>query len=428
MNTIRRQDINAVSSAIKADKYLSELYSQKAAITNHKKNILSSDEIIAQQINDCFFSFFADFIQKKTHTYHKFINAAFPEQAPPGDKTVQRHFKRFKENVNQLEKQYTDNCYIPPFISYITESMISNHKTNTQTHRNYEYKFFNARSYYYILQNMECLPYFHKNRNLSIKEWIKFFDLLLETNAYPLSEQAISQYCIDYYFSIPLFIQTLGFFKEKHEPPFYNITEHIRGLYSEYFLFLCTLLQASSGICTKQGLFHIFKEIFFGTGISRDEPSDYLKLFKGDYRECFKQCAIELVFYNEIIYPYIKSLYYKEFCAMLEKKCLSYQKSDFEKLFENILDVEINADLYNMDMPAKIGGLAEFSLRLSESDLSAINYVAQKFYNYTPTLSNKNYQKFKPSYSELEEQISLFLEVKFLNIEMEYNKNAGFPI
>lgn len=278
------------------------------------------------------------------------------------------------------------------------------------------------------MQNMECLPYLHKSRILPVKEWGKFFDLFLETNVYPFSEKVISQYCIDYYFNTLLFTQTLRFFEERPVPPFYKITEYDSGLYLEYFLFLCTLLQASSGMYAKQELFYTFKQIFFEPEISKNRHTNYLSLFNGSCREYFKQCAIELIFYNEIIYPYIKNLYYNKLNALLEKKCPPDKKSDYEEILTKILDTPTNADLYNLDISSGIEEIREFSFHLSESDFPALNYIAQKFYNDKPTLLDKNYQSSKSSYSEIAEELSLFLEIRFYNIQIEYEKNAGFPI
>lgn len=112
----------------------------------------------------------------------------------------------------------------------------------------------------------------------------------------------------------------------------------------------------------------------------------------------------------------------------MEKKCPPDKKSDYEEILTNILDAPTNADLYNLDISAEIEDIREFSFHLSESDFPALNYIAQKFYNDKPTLLDKNYQSSKSSYSEIAEELSLFLEIKFYNIQIEYDKNAGFPI
>ena len=118
------------------------------------------------------------------------------------------------------------------------------------------------------MRNSDCLPYFCKNMVSSPKKLESFYGLFTETAGYPLIEQIVSQYYIDYYFSIYLFSETFNFLcHEANQPSMieYFSSKDDYGFYLECFLLLCTLLQNSSGMYVKHKLFHKIKEIFFGT-------------------------------------------------------------------------------------------------------------------------------------------------------------------
>lgn len=413
MNAHPYKDIETIALSIIKDKYLLELCSQKASITNHTQNILNSKLIITEQINDCFIPFFTRYAQKSPHAYSKFIGEAHSAWEGSNDTKERYHFDYFMENIKKLKMQYEYASYTPPFVSYITESIIPNSKNCKQTYRNYDYKYFNARSYSYIMQNSDCLPYFHKDKILSQKELTGFFNFFAETNSYPLKEQFISQYYIDYYFSTYLFAQTLNLLEIEPLQPSCTIHKSEYKRYKHCFLFLCTLLQGCSGIVTKANLFDYFKEIFFNTGIDKNKHTNFLAHFNGAYEKCILQCAAELVFYNDIVYPYVKNLYFKEYNSLLEKSFPNITDSEFDKQLTNYINININPTKYKEIMSPVIDFLVKLCSRIPDLEPSALNYISQKFYNYTPSSLDSFYIESKPSYFEFIKAITPRMETTF---------------
>lgn len=198
MNTLEIQDINTIIESIQEDEYLLTLCKQKNSITDHKYNILSSTPIVECQIADCFIPFFFSKTQSP-YSYSQFVKKANPKLYDSSNAKEKYHIPRFHEKISDLKEEYKNANYIPPFITYITESMIprNQEKEKKSFYRNYEYNFFSANSYSYIIRNYDCLPFFHKDRILTPKDCQKYFNFFIETEKYNLVDSIISQYYID---------------------------------------------------------------------------------------------------------------------------------------------------------------------------------------------------------------------------------------
>lgn len=207
MNILQIKDIEKINSSVLEDNFLKKCLSEKDGITDHTKNILHSEKILEFQLKDCFIPFYTKFFPKETYTYSQFIKEAYPKDFERNDTKEKGSFEAFRKNVSYLYKQYRNAYYVPAFVSFIIDSLIPNQKSNKQAFRNYEYKFFNARSYSYIMRNSSCLPYFCKDMTSSPEKLESFYGLFTETTDYFV----LPACCLFRYYSIQLNFKTLLF-------------------------------------------------------------------------------------------------------------------------------------------------------------------------------------------------------------------------
>ncbi len=440
MNILQIKDIEKINSSVLEDGFLTKCLSEKESIADPTRNILNSEKILEYQLKDCFIAFYTKFFPKETYTYSQFIKEAYPNNIDNSDTKEKGKFEGFQKNINDLEERYKNAVYTPPFVSFIINSLIPNGKCNKQTFRNYEYKFFDARSYSYIMRNSDCLPYFCKEMEFSPKKLKSFFglftySLFTETENEPLIDQFVSQYYIDYYFSIYLFSETLSFLSNEIKQPSlteYLLSEDDYGFNLERFLFLCSLLQNASGICTKHYLFQEIQKIFFGS-----ERPKYQKLFtfsNRDFTECFKECAYELIFYNEFIYPYIQPLYFQKFKELLENNFSDLTDSKVSKQLSNIISANFNKAAYKKNMSVPIKNLTDCTkFFMHEPENKILNRIFHKFYSHTPFYPNPSYLNYvinsECPYNLLRANMALHIEPAFISMNAEYySKNARFLI
>ena len=336
MNTLTVENINSIMSSVKNDEYLCTLIDE---IKKERRWILNPDTIIEYQLKECFVPYMTSFISSESHSFNQFIRMAYPGTRVDIHSNEAYHFSHFLKNIKKLDNQYKDNYYIPPFVSYIIQSIIPNDKTNKEDHRNYNYKFFNARAYSFIMRNSDCLPYFNTDNPRFKEKCTDYFSFYIETNTYPLIDKIISQYYIDYYFSILLFSYTLQLIDEQTKS--YPLTKYFKSenayyCYLDYFIFLCSLMQNSSGMFAKYNLCGELQQIFF------DVKKDKRIFLYESSEECFKQCAYELVLYNEIINPYVKNLYFKEMSNFINNNFSALFPKDKFKNFSAIIEANIN--------------------------------------------------------------------------------------
>lgn len=377
-------------------------------------------------MRDCFVPYMTSFINSDPYPFNQFIRMAYPGTRADTHSNEAYYFTRFLKNIEKLENQYKDNNYIPPFVSYIIQSIRPNNKRNKEVHRNYNYKFSNARTYSLIMTKSDYLPYLNTN-NFRFKEECKnYFSFYIETNAYPLIDKIISQYYIDYYFSILLFSYTLQLIDQQTKTrPLaeYLKSENDYHCYLDYFIFLCCLLQNSSGMFAKYNLFHNLHQIFFD--VKKDNPIFSYK----SSEECFKQCAYELVLYNEIINPYVKNLYFKEMDNFINSNFSALSSKDKFKKFSAIIEANINKTTCQKWQTNHINYLNNLSYHLPNIDDTIFYNIFDRFYNYIPFYYNsKNLPlDLKPILSDLLLDITMRVDFRINKIKFpHYNNKLEF--
>ncbi len=421
LNKLTVENIKSIISLVKNDEYLSNLIDEIKK-NSERRWILNPDTIIEQQITDCFIPYMTSFIDNEPHTFNQFIRMAYPETKVYNHSNESYSFIRFLENIEKLKKQYKGNHYIPPFVSYIIQSVIPNNKTNKGVHRNYNYKFFNACSFSLIMTNSDYLPYLNTNNFLFKEKCTNYFSFYAETNTYPLIDKIISQYYIDYYFSILLFSYTLQLIDQQTKTrPLaeYLKSENDYHCYLNYFIFLCCLLQNSSGMYAKYTLFDNFQRIFFDI-----KNNKRILLFKSS-EDCFKQCAYELVLYNEIIYPYVKNLYFKEMDNFINNNISAPSPEDKFKNFSTIIEANINKTTFQKWQAVHIKYLNDLSYYLPEIEDTIFYDIFNKFYNYIPFYYNsKNLPlDLKPTLPDLLRDITMHVDFRIREIKVPHYIN-----
>lgn len=406
---------------VKNDEYLCKLIDEIKKCSE-RRWILNPDTIIEQQIRDCFVPYMSSLISTEPHSYNDFIRMAYPKTKVDEHSKERNHFDNFLKYIEKLKRQNKDNDYIPPFVSYIIHSIIPNGKTNNGVYRNYNYKFFNARTYSLIMTKSDCVPYFNSNNWVSQKKYNTYFSFYTKTKVYPLIENIISQYYIDYYFSILLFSYTLQLIDEQTKT--HPLTEYLKSendyhCYLDYFIFLCCLLQNSSGMFAKYNLFDELQQIFFD--VKKDKR---VFLYKSS-EECFKQCAYELVLYNEIIKPYVKNLYFKEMDNFINSNFSSLSSKGKFKNFSAIIEANINKTTCQKWQTDHINYLDNLSCYLPNIDDTIFYNIFNRFYNYIPFYYNsKNLPlDLKPTLSDLLLDITMRVDFRINEIKFPHYSN-----
>lgn len=423
MNIITYEDIKSVCFSVLNNINISSFIEERKNVSYHTKNILDPERIIKKQVEDCLIPFLVTHMSNKPYTYAEFIKKAHPDNIYISDTKERESFDLFLIEILKLKYDY-QNAYIPPFVTYITQSIIRFPKKRKQSYRNYKYRFYNARSYSYIMRNYDCLPYFHKGKFFSGKECEKYYALYIETANYTLMEQIISQYYIDNHFSIYLFAQTVNLLNDEYKKR--SLRKHFCSdesydLYMDYFLYLCVLLQTSSGAFAKNVLLETLHQIFFDV----EKNPSYLRKYKSPDK-CFKQCAHEIVLYNEIVYPYIQNLYFKEFEKILEKNSLSNKPDEIYKQLETILKIYTRENGYSDWQSTQMQTLNNSTKNLPYIENFILNNVKNKFYDYVPFVSENLIGSQTGSLSEIcntfSNEVFSVIDFKFDNIiQSHYN-------
>lgn len=409
---------------IKSDATLNTLLYELSGISDHTKSVLNGEKVVSEQINDCFIPLMSLSTFEGPVPYSKFIKKVYPDSIERSDTKERRSWKGFFDSLETLNEQYKDAGYIPPFIHYICQSIqpSQDSRKRKEEYRNYDYLLFSAPAYAYIMRNYSCFPYWYEDCGLNIKQCKSFLDFFIGTKHYgDMSEKLSAQYFIDYFFSIGLFADIL--YTLSNESKSEDIRSHFSSIadykcYLEYFLFLCALLQNSSGIGAKYHLFDRFRQIFLDPG-----KSDYIKLFKSP-EDCFKQCAFEVTFYNEFVYPYVRSLYLGKFKKFLLKEGLPGKYLRNHSLpreeFTSILESHPQTEGFNQFVSQRIECLEHIRSDLEYMDTAVLSHVLDKFYHFSPLTTGKILKESPLSYSTIRQQLMPFIDIKFLDIKRHF--------
>ena len=411
---------------IKNDAALNTLLSELSDISDHTKSVLNGEKIVSEQIDDCFIPLMSLSTFEGPVPYSKFIKKVYPDSIERSDTKERRSWKRFFDSLETLREQYKDAGYIPPFIHYICQSIQPSQDSDSirrkEKYRNYDYLLFSAPAYSYIMRNYGCFPYWYEDRGLSIKQCKSFLDFFIGTKDYgAMHEKLTGLYFIDFFFSIGLFADILYALSSESgsmdiRPYFSSAADY--KCYLEYFLFLCSLLQNSSGIGAKYHLFDRFCQIFLNPG-----KSDYIKLFKSP-EACFKQCAFEVTFYNEIVYPYVRSLYLGKFEKFLLKEGPAgkhlHNHSLTREEFTSILELHRQTEDFNQFVSRRIECLEHIRSDLEYMDTAVLSHVLDKFYHFSPLTTGKMFKGYALSYSTIRQQLMPFIDIKFLDIKRQF--------
>lgn len=416
MCQLQLNDIKTVESTIKENIGLKTLLSYKNEAKNSHNNIFDFDSLIPYLLKDCLIEFITEKTKSSPYTYENFIRSI--DKTTRKDSSIKRNFSTFHQNVIELRIQLQEMSYVPPFVSYISRSLIAIKTTNDDLFRRYNYIVFNPHVYSYIICKSNCIPYFHRDRHLSFKECKWFFELFNTTCEYDNSpiEQWIGQHYIDKYLRPTLFAQVwdtlnqniLNLFDSKEDP--------LYDFYLDNFLSLCNLLQESSGILIRELLFKKIKHIYF------DKECDILSKEFASPLECFKQCASELIIWNNIISPYIKNLYFQNFDALLKNNFPDLTVVNLYEQFCSIINSLKSAEVSDaiitrelLSLNDNIKKMQVLSDRLLSTKNLNTNYfhTLDKLYGTSPYKTISDYSSLT-SYEDIFKQVNLDLDFQLI--------------
>lgn len=441
MKTLCTKDIENITSSILNDPCLKDLNSYECTVEGSAKPLFDLKFIIRSQINDCFMPFFIESTQSDPIPYPEFIKKALPVREFDSPKL--RHFDGFINAINETKTYYEYAIHdAPPFISYISKAIISSDTNSKGTYRNYKYKFFNPYSLYRIIEGHNNIPYFHNNRHLSSSKCRIFYSLFTETTEYPpgcppkypLTEKLIHQYYCDHYFNIYLFSHVLNFLnnefktdkksmvKYPHSEKYSN-SDYMYNL--ECLLFVCNLLQESSGINIKYHLFDALISIFLD---AKTNTINYFSSLFSSLTDCLKWCANQLIFYNKILYPFIKSLFAENFKSYLKDNFSDSQAFDLSNLFYESTEKILQQSSYKEDLSKRANKISSFSDELPEINDFIRYYALDTFYSFHPTSLGRPVQDLDPFGEYTKKLISYIVDCEFRKIYQKFFFNAGFPL
>lgn len=430
MIKILSKDIDLLKSEIMNDEYLKILLSQKCAEKDHTKNIFNFEPLITLLIDEYLIPFIATTTKSSPHTYAAFINEAYPKGYSGVDTKERKNFDSFYKNITNLQQRTKSMTYVPPFISYITNSIfpINEEAKKQQKYRNYTYMYFNARTYSSIMNYSNYIPFFQKDVVIPKEHLHKFYSLFTNIQSEPKQsdlEQFISQYYVDKYFNIYLFSRTLNAMAEENKTS--SIMEYCSSsedyeCHLNYFLFLCTLLQEAPSIYIKQNFFNSIFDYFFCPGKNR-----FTNLFTST-EACFKQCAAEIILCNKIIFPYIVNQYTEKLDLLVQDKFSVVSPENLYRQFSNIIDADPKSQYNKKFLSTRISELNQFLLETPFINENIYAQTYKAFYNSFDYSIPFLPDQISTCYQDILSQINFYTEIKMGQIKTSQFKNANFTL
>lgn len=416
MEKLSSKTLMKIEQRIYKNQNLENFLSQKRNSNDITKNIINFDKIIPYFIADCLISFWAD-LQKDSYKYKDFIKLLYPNVTSKNrsDTKQRTNFNTFFQNINYFNSKQQTMEYVPPFIQDICDSIqeIPDSKRK-QKYRNYTYSFVSAHTYSHIMCSSDSIPYFCHNQSFTQKNCQKFFEFLIDIKDYSAEERYSSQCYIDTYLNIHLFSLILNLYA--HEK-FYFLKESVHSkedfdCYLDYFLFLCNLLQSSSGMFVKETLLHTIYSIFLSpNGTKRIQTFSNIEL-------CYKQCAYELIQLNELVYPLVKKVFYDELYRTIGDTCCT--SAIYSQLF-TIITSNPSFTCLRKYLDDSITKLEKISKDIEYMEFPLFSHISQTFYNFIPF--KINLEHLTPA-TEL--QIQYYISHHFDNIRFNHFKNHKF--